>query len=222
MSKFQYSGFISYRNGRKNEDDLLNSFAKQFYIALRSELKAQIDIDDLFLDIHHLPTGAILNATISKGICTAVCYIVIFTRNYLSKSKLYCAAELMGMLECEKKRLALLGWENPSKGFVFTVVLNSPDRLPNVLKENRIYYDFSQFTLAEIELKRNPKYVEKFKELATAIADLYEEMEDVKAEILVKCNDFAIKDVNEEKQVLEIEDFINKHIIDKKYKLQQS
>jgi hypothetical protein len=213
MSEFQYSGFVSYRNGIKDEDDILNSFAKQFYTALRSELKSQLDIDDVFLDIYHLEGGGILNAKISKGICTSVCHIVVFTRNYLSKKKMYCAAELMGILECEKKRFEILGWDNPTKGFIFPVILRNPDKLPDILRQNRIFYDFSKYTLADIELKRNPIYVEKFKELAALIADLYEDMENEKNKIIDTCNNFEIRDINNPKQITEIQAFIEKHSI---------
>ena len=211
MTDFEYSAFLSYRNGKKDTDDLLNSFIKQFYDALLSELRTQTDGLDLFLDIYQLEGGTILNAKIGNGICKSVCYIPVFTRNYLSTKKMYCAAELMGILEMEEKRIKLLGWENEDRSFIFPVILRNREKLPDILGENRIFYDFSDFTLSDEELKKNGVYVNKFKELANSIGDLYELMENQSEEILKECETFKIRDINNEHHKVEIEAFIKKH-----------
>ena len=211
MTDFEYSAFLSYRNGKKDTDDLLNSFIKQFYDALQSELKTQTDGLDLFLDIYQLEGGTILNAKIGNGICKSVCYIPVFTRNYLSTKKMYCAAELMGILEMEEKRIKLLGWENEERSFIFPVILRNREKVPDILGENRISYDFCDFTLSVEELKKNGVHVNKFKELANSIADLYELMENESEEILKECETFKIRDINNKDHKAEIQAFIKQH-----------
>jgi hypothetical protein len=224
MTDFEYSAFISYRNGVKSQellsitdekDNLLDNFAKQLYNLLLSELGQQVDTEKIFLDQIYLKQGDNFVIKIGNALCGSLCYVVIFTRNYLSKKKLFCAAELMGMLALEEKRFEKLGVTKPSKSFIFTIPLGNPELVPNVLK-NTIYkkHDFTSFTLApEDELLKNKNYTLAIRELAQEIGGFYSSLEDDTENVLNICNDFSIKNPKDANDKAEIEIFVNTHRI---------
>ncbi len=211
MTKFKHGCFISYRNGNKDDKlDLLNSFAEQICDALETELRTQLDNKPVFLDKRSLQGGYILNPTIAGSICRSVCMVVIFTRNYLSEDKLFCASELYAMLECEKARHETIGIANPDKSFIITIVLRNPDHVPKIL-EKRLFYDFSPFTLAEEQIRLNPNYAATIAKIASYIADCFEEMEGHERKICQGCEQFSMPDVDEVDGKKIILDFIGKH-----------
>ena len=219
MADFEYSAFISYRNGIEG-DDLLATFANQLHSALLSELAAHVDIRDIFLDQIYLKNSDDFVIKISNALSNTFCYVVVFTPNYLSKNKLFCAAELMGMLELEQKRFEIIG-EN-AKSFIFTILLRGEDKLPEILKKNIYSKDFTSFTLSEQPLKINPNYTKAIKELAEEISKFHDKIEDKKDNILSIYKDFKIKDPKNEEQQQEIINFVNQHRVTKKSELPNS
>jgi TIR domain len=211
MSTFQFGGFVSYRHGDPNDpDDALNSFAKQVRDALSSELRTQGK--KIFFDEAHMKGGYILNATLGQSICQSVCMIVIFVRDYLSHHNPYCAAELMTMLACEKERFSKLGIDpdKAQKGHIITLAYRNPDLVPDILKE-RVFYDFSDHTTADLPLRLNKNHADKFVEISSYIADLYEEMEDHQADLCADCQDKMIPKQSDQAEFQPILDFIMQH-----------
>jgi hypothetical protein len=216
MSSFQYGGFVSYRHGDPDDpDDALNSFARQVKEALSSELRTQGK--KIFFDEDHMKGGYILRPTLGQSICQSVCMIVIFVRDYLSPQNPYCAAELRAMLACEAERFKKLGIEESeaTKGHVITLAYRNPDLVPKVLKD-RIFHDFSEHTTADIPLRLNKNHASKFVEIASYIADLYEEMEDQQADLCAGCNQQTIPNQDSPVDFQPVLDFIAQHRIKRK------
>ncbi len=212
MSKFQYGGFISYRHGDPDDPyDALNSFAQQVKEALASELRTQCG-KDVYFDVERMKGGFILNPVLGNSICKSVCMVIIFVRDYLSLDKPYCAAELWTMLQCEQERFQKLGIDPTvaQKGHIVTLAYRNPDLVPDILKQ-RIFYDFSGHTAADIPLRLNKNYANIFVEIATYIADLYEEIEHKEADLCKGCEARAIPDLSDPAANQPVLDFIRQH-----------
>jgi len=117
MNQFEYACFISYRNSRHIEG-LISNFARELAIALEQYLDAHL-IEDIgktdndhtvFLDSRIIKYGDFLPATLGQSLSKSLCWIVVFTPNYLSGS-LWCASELCTMLVLEKERFQRLNLE---------------------------------------------------------------------------------------------------------------
>lgn len=213
---FKHACFISYRNGKRvgdlPKDDLLNTFAKQIYEALESELHAYFDFDNnVFLDIRCLQPGQFLIPVFSEAICHSVAYIVIYTPNYLSKNKMFCASELKSMIEIEQKRLKLFGRGNET-GLIITLVLRGSDYLPEYLKQ-RVWIDFSPYNLSSEEIKKHPSFSAEIQQLAEKIYKLHEVIKPALSQngltLPSECEDFKIADIEDEAEREEVKSFIN-------------
>jgi hypothetical protein len=212
--KFKHACFISYRNGKKVNDqpfdDLLNSFARQIYDALESELKAYLDHKNLvFLDFKILEPGSILIPIISDHLSQSLCFIIIYTPNYFSKEKLFCASEFMGISELEEYRLTKLVNFNFTKSLKYIIILRGKEHLPQELK-GVINSDFTAFTLGMREIKRHSMFNSKIREIAASIYDLNREIEEKCQDKDLSLRDFEIRDVDNPKDKFEIESYIEK------------
>ena len=182
MSPFTYGCFISYRNGERVDDrpqkSLLNTFAIELHDALKSELEAYLDVTPLiFLDSEILDPGDIIHKKISEALCKSVCTILIFTPNYFSEVRPFCTSEYIGAVKRETIFKEQLNMDTAQKGSIFTIILRGPNKLPDELK-NRLYYDFSKFDLAEGSLQLNANFNRRVRDIAEAIADFCEIVEE--------------------------------------------
>nr|NQU93486.1 toll/interleukin-1 receptor domain-containing protein [Bacteroidota bacterium] len=214
---FHHACFVSYRNGKKVDDrltdDLLNTFASQVYDALESELQAYFDFDKkVFLDFKNLEPGQFLISVFSEALCRSVAMIVIFTPNYLSEDKLFCASELKGMIEIENNRNNILN-ENHKDGFIITIVLRGPKHVPHFLKK-RVCHDFSRFDLSiKEEIKRHPEFSKTIREIAEKIFHTHERIKtcciEKEVDLFSNCEDFRISDIDDGKEEAMVQTFIN-------------
>lgn len=216
---FQHSCFISYRNGSRN--DLLDTFATQIHEALHSELESQLDEMTVFLDREVLEGGQVLHIKVGGALCRSICMVIIFTRNYLSEKKLFCAAELYAMLQCEESRFEKIKQDNFENGLIITIALRNSDKIPDILRE-RLFYDFSKYTLSEAPIKANPNYNSQIQKIANYIAERYDEMKKNEAELCEPCKDFTLPDIFSKLGKSLMADFVNKHRKNYDSKLQSS
>jgi len=208
---FEHACFISYRNGKKVKekltDDLLNTFVSQVYDALESEMKAYFDFEQLvFLDFECLKPGEFLIPVFSKALCRSVAMIVVFTPNYFSHHKMFCASEFRGMVEIEENRNKLLATDG-CDSIIITVVLRGEKYVPDYLKK-RVFHDFSPFDLSQVEIKRHPEFNKKIREITEMIYSIYaktlEECNKKPVNLLSGCETFKIADIenNDESQLV--------------------
>ena len=154
---FKYCCFLSYRHG----DKTMATFASQIMDALKDELSMLLDDYNalpIFKDDRSIEVGDKIDPAIAQALCQSVCMLLIYTPNYLSEEKPYCASELEGMIRLEKERITKLTGANEKTGFLITVILRGDQKeLPQLLKD-RQNEDFSAFALHTSEIRRNKKF----------------------------------------------------------------
>ena len=219
MSSFKHACFISYRNGTQPDDlnthNLLTTFAKQLKQALQNELDAYMPYDEMnhiFLDVDDLKPGEFIHSKISRELCQSICMIVVYTRSYFSRDKLFCASELIGMLEKEKERCQQLGIQNPQQGCIITVLLRGrTEEIPTTLSQ-RVWHNFDKFSLSQTEIQKNPNFEQKVREIAEYIADhcevLMERSQEQGLDLCENCLSFEIPDITEPTGKKQVSDYV--------------
>lgn len=188
----KHACFISYRNGDRNDkgmdarrkdiQDTLNAFACDLRDELKRELVNHLNLQDCMIffdqDENCLSKGDPLMSTFSSGVCNSVCMIVVFTRHYLDKEKLTCAAELEGMMRRLEQRCEKMGLNaNIASNWIFTAVFREPERVPDILNKN-LRFDFTAYENSSLPLRDNPEFRKQIKVMAKKIADFWEELYD--------------------------------------------
>lgn len=204
MTKFEYACFISYRNSRHIEG-LLSEFSRQLCDALERTLDTYLydDIsrddhpDMVFLDENVIKTGDFISPLMGKALCKSICWLVIFTRNYLGGS-LWCASELQGMFHLEEKRFQSLGLANPDFSFIVPILFKGDENdMPDEIKRRAFEKDFKRFTLAVKDITQHPEFVEAVELLADKIAKVQRAVLDCNVNICGDCHNFILHDVNQ-------------------------
>lgn len=169
---FKYSCFISYCHGQY---DLVNAFIQQIKEALQCSIESYTD-KEVYID-ERLGPGYHYNEELAQAICQSTCMIVIFTPKYKSHS--YCLREYIAMERLEKKRLELLGDKSNNMGMIIPIIFRGDETdIPPRIRDRIHYYDFRDFALSTLEIKRNPKYepdIEKIAKIIHRFSKLFKE-----------------------------------------------
>jgi hypothetical protein len=180
---FKHTCFISYCHGQY---DLVKSFIEQLSRAFRIYLERHMDIDDnsMYIDEERLKPGYKYNEALAQAICESLCMIVVYSPRY--EHHPYCLREFTAMERIEEKRKALLGPKGNGKGFIIPIILGGEGDLPPKIKNSIHYYNFSKFTLASTEIRRNKDFIPDIEriclvihELCRALAPLHQTLEDI-------------------------------------------
>src|SRR5262249_19433639 len=149
---FKNACFISYCHG---QHELVKTFVDQLKRALEAELDARLD-EKVYIDEERLKPGDLYNEALAADICGSVCMIVVYSPRY--ERHVYCRREFAGMESLEQARRQMLDDKaEPPRGFIIPVVLRGEADLPERITGRRHYTDFSQFTLATMEIGRHPE-----------------------------------------------------------------
>jgi hypothetical protein len=182
----QYSCFISYRHTKQEK------IVRELVTSLKAELSLWLDMD-VFLDEERLKGGDFFNPSLAQALCESVCLIVVYTPNYFSGQKTYCAREYRAMEELEQIRFKKLGTvENPKHGLIIPLVYRGNKSLPEVVRSKRQCYSFQDFQIYGKDNLENPEYAAKIMEIAEYISDRCEELRVVEDEICSCCDTFEI------------------------------
>lgn len=182
---FQYACFISYSHG---QNDLVRGFMDQFTAALGDELETLVDLP-IYLDKLRLQPGFLFNEALAEALCRSVCMVAVYTPVY--ETKPYCGREYEAMVRLETRRRKLAGLAG-EQGLIIPVVLRGFDHLPVRLKGQRQAEDFSQFTLADRQIRRNPKFGRKVQAIAQQIYAHYRALQPVEAHACYECEAFKL------------------------------
>ncbi len=148
------------------------AFASQIVDALSDELSMLLDDYKslpIFKDDRSIEVGDKIHPAIAEALCKSVCVILIYTPNYLSEEKPYCASELEAVLRLEKERIAKLSEASAKTGLLITIILRGDrNELPQLLKD-RDNEDFSAFALHTTEIRRNKKFSPQIQQIAKKI-----------------------------------------------------
>jgi len=218
MTKFEYACFISYRNSRLT-DGLISSFARELAFALEQYLDAHL-IDDIqkndnnymvFLDKHVIKSGDFLPNLLGQGLCKSMCWIIVYTPNYL-RGALWCASELNTMLRLQEERIKRLSVGKQSKPFIIPIMLRgSQEDVPTGLRNYIANQDFRKYLLSHTNIGRHELWAPIIDELASIIAErqrLIRKHEEKRVNLCENCNDCAVVDVTVEDGYKEIESFL--------------
>jgi len=190
----QYSCFISYCHG---DGDLIGNFINELVKALTNELSSYID-EGVYIDIQRLRPGYKWDVALTKALCGSVCMIVVYYPKYPRHT--YCLQEYAGMELIEEERLKLLAQVEVSKeyGMIIPIVLRGNlEDIPQRIRDQRQFADFSKFSTANPEISTNPDYALKIKDIAYYIYQIYqnfEQLQDAGKDICDICNDFNMPD----------------------------
>lgn len=183
--KFEYACFISYSHG---QNELVRGFMDQFTKALGDELETLIDLP-FYLDEPRLQPGYLFNEALAEALCRSVCMIAVYTPIY--EARPYCGREYEAMVQLEARRRRLAGLPN-SQGLIIPVVLRGFEHLPPRLKDERQAEDFSQFMLADRQMRRNPKFIPRVKAIAYQIYDHYRALKPFEGHACDECGAFKL------------------------------
>jgi hypothetical protein len=188
---FKHACFISYCHG---QHDLIKGFIDQLKSALKAELETLLD-EGVYIDEERLKPGYKHEESLARAICESVCMIVVYSPRYLRHE--YCVREYEAMRRLEERRRKLLGDAAHGATFIIPVVLRADDDIMKRVRQHEHYSDFSRFTLATPDIRRNPEYVEEIRKIAQVIYEQYMLFGRAGADPCAACLDFTLPPASE-------------------------
>jgi hypothetical protein len=92
----------------------------------------------------------------------------------------------------EQQRLSLLPPAQRESGVIVPIVLRGRKHLPDHIGKKRQYWDFSDFTLAEGDLRKSPAYAKALVEIAAYVEERVREIEAANADPCACCHGFSL------------------------------
>jgi len=181
---FKHPCFISYAHGNYS---LIKGFMDQLVNVLNDYLDPYFK-ERLYLDKEELQVGERFERKLAEAICRSVCMIVVYSPKYDTRN--FCLREYRAMEILEQRRLHLLGDRAQGRGLIIPIVLRG--NLPDKIKQNIHYYDFSSFTTATRDIRKNSKYVKAIDEIAEYIYSLKEDLEGLEIDVCGDCESFTL------------------------------
>jgi hypothetical protein len=184
---FKHACFISYC---RPQHQLLKGFVGQLKDALDAELESYLD-ERVFIDSADVGPGDKHAEVLAQAICESVCMIVVWSPRYDRHP--YCLREFEAMRLVEERRRALLGSADAKgRGFIMSIIVRGGDSVPERIKDQDTYVDFSTFTLAMPDIIRNPEYVNNVRIIAAKINSLYSLFQTKAVDPCDKCVEFKL------------------------------
>jgi hypothetical protein len=181
---FKHPCFISYVRG---DYGLVKVFMDQLVNGLNDYLEPYFK-EPLYLDTKELKGGERFERKLAEAICRSVCMIVVYSPKYDTRN--FCLREYRAMEILEERRLHLLGDRAQGRGLIIPIVLRG--NLPDKIKQNIQYHDFSSFTTATRDIRKNSKYVEVIDGIAAYIYNLKVDLEELAIDVCGNCKSFTL------------------------------
>jgi hypothetical protein len=185
--RFEYTCFVSYRH---LDSPQARNFQKKFLEALKGQMAVLNQNIKFFIDEQRLEPGYLFNEAIAEALCSSACMIVLFTPEYFSKDKTYCAREYRAMTGLEEKRLPDLN--NRKLGLIIPIVIAGGNKLPDEIKNLRNFHDFSDYSLVPPDIIRNRKFNQRVAVIAAAINGLFQKLSQLQVDDEDGCGKFKI------------------------------
>jgi hypothetical protein len=197
---FENSCFISYSNGQK---EIIQGFIAQLQEALEAVLETYFKDYPVYLDTTRLQGGDFYNQHIASALCRSVCMIAVLTPTYCRQS--YCLREYVAMEELEKERFNKINKsQNLQHGLIIPIILRGLKYVPDIIKEERAYYDFSKFQLGNVKIIKNSNFRGQIEEIAERIYDFFLEFEELADSICTECGTFKLPSKDKVPELLEL------------------
>jgi len=166
---FKYACFISYVHSKSDKPSMMKEFVDELKLALLDELETIFE-EDLFIDQDVLTGGTHFNEALALALCQSFFMVVVYVPKY--ENHPFCLKEFRAMELLERKRLQIAG-RTGQYGMIVPIVLRGVEDLPDDIKSRIHYLDFSKYTTASSDIRKNPQYVEQIKQLAKEMGHLY-------------------------------------------------
>jgi hypothetical protein len=170
MKVFKHACFISYCHG---QGELVKGFIEQLKTALKDYLEPYFELDEcVYIDEDRLAPGYKYNAALAKAICRSVVMIVVYMPKYWKHD--YCCMEYTTMEQLEEKRMQLVGTSAAAeRGMIIPILFRGKlDDVPERIRKNIHFCDFSKFTTATSDIRKNEEFVKKIEQIATYVHEL--------------------------------------------------
>jgi hypothetical protein len=184
---FAYSCFVSYSHG---QHDLMKAFMGDLKQALQSSLEPYSRLP-LYID-DRLQPGYHYNEALALALCRSVAMVVVYTPRWAESD--YCQRELHGMLKLEQRRRRLAEGAMPREyGLIVPVLLRGRrEQIPNDIRNNMHYCDFSRYTTAEGRIGTNSGYIQQIEQIASYIYELQEALAPFAERACATCSKFRL------------------------------
>lgn len=168
----------------------MKDFVDELKQALVDEFDTMFD-EEVYIDKERLVGGAHFNEALARALCESFCMIVVYVPKYATHP--FCLREYRAMEMLEEKRMDLAGKSKfDDKGMIIPIVLRGVEDLPEDIRKRVHYLDFSKYTTASANIRKNEEYVSQIKSVAAKMHELYRALGNV--EPCKDCDSFALPD----------------------------
>jgi len=190
---FKYVCFISYPHSTSEKTTMMKEFVDELKQALVDELEP-IFAQEVYIDKERLAGGDHFNETLARALCQSFCMVVVYVPKY--EKHTFCLQEYRAMELLEEKRMELAGKQKPDKyGMIIPIVLRGAEDVPEDIKKSVHYLDFSKYTTASANIRKNEEYVLQIRRLANKLSELHQLFENL--DPCKDCEDFTLPDAND-------------------------
>jgi hypothetical protein len=179
---------------------VLVPFVNDFVAGLETEIGA-LSRMSVWVDYKFLKGGHRLDDEIGPRLCKSACMILLYTPLYFDTEHLYCAREFKAMQHLEEQRNRLL--KDKGKGLIIPVILRGEKKFPTVIRQERLYYRFTDIELNNPAERLRVKYAKEIKEIAEYIVDRCEFLHEVAGAMNQNCDEYCLPKPNETKAFVE-------------------
>ena len=142
-------------------------------------------------DKARLKPGYAYNEELAEAICHSACMVVVYVPKYERHD--YCVREFHAMEMIEQKRKTAVGaGVLGNRRMIIPIILRADleKGLPGLIKNFIQYCDFTKYTTAKPDFRRNSGYVQKVDEVAHTIYEIYDRLQ--QPDPCTECNQFRL------------------------------
>lgn len=150
----------------------MNDFIHELRQAFQDELGTIFD-QEIFIDKEALGGGDHFDELLAQALCESFCLIAVYVPKY--ETHPFCLREYRAMEILEERRIKLVGKSRcAGRGMIIPVVLRGIEDVPEDIRKHVHYLDFSKYTTASANIRKNEDYVSKIRKVAENMRDLYQ------------------------------------------------
>jgi len=189
---FKHVCFISYPHSKS---EMMNDFINELKRALVDEMEPRFD-EDVYIDKEALGGGDHFNEALANAICHSLCMVAVYVPKY--ETHPFCLREYRAMEILEQKRLKLIDKSKlGNKGMIIPIILRGGEDLPEEISRRIHYLDFSKYTTASVNIRKNEEYVSQIKKVAESMHEIYKALKNI--DPCADCEGFSLPEVGKVK-----------------------
>jgi hypothetical protein len=179
---------------------MMNDFVNELKQALVDEMATTFD-EDVYIDKEGLGGGDHFNEALATAICHSLCMIAVYVPKY--ETHPFCLREYRAMEILEQRRMKLVKKSKlGNKGMIIPIVLRGVEDLPEDISKRVHYLDFSKYTTASVNIRKNEEYVSEIRKIAASMHELYKALRNI--DPCADCESFSLPEAAEVKPLRHI------------------